>query len=228
MKARMHRLGIIVLAALCAGGCAISRKTSTKRAATEQLLLSCSVDRAVECLDFKRFAGKKVFLDGSKLKSEDQDYFIEIIRARVLEAGVVVTPTAKGAEFIFTALSGALGTDSSEFLIGLPSLPIIIPGAGGLSTPELALFKIATQEATAKVRVFATGGVTKSRVLAKTELGRKHIASTYAFGKAYFQDWVILFVPFSVTDIPEKNTRILWKEQKRKEDEEANKEVEAG
>ena len=213
----MRRYCIVALMAVLLTGCAISRKTSTKRAGTEQLMLSCATDRAVRQLAFKRFAGKKVFLDGSKLKSVDQEYFIEVIRERALMAGAVITPTAKEAEVILTALSGGLGTDSSEFLIGIPSIPILIPGAGGLNLPELAIFKIATQEATAKVRVYAmdTGG-------------NKHVASTYAFGKAYFQDWVILFVPFSITDIPEKNPKILWKEQKREEEEAAHKEVEAG
>jgi len=57
----LRRLAAVAaLAALCAaGGCGASKQ----RLATEQLLLSDAVDRAVARIDFTSLAGRRVFFD---------------------------------------------------------------------------------------------------------------------------------------------------------------------
>ena len=196
-------------------GCSVSRKTETKRSATEQLMLSAAADRATAKLDFSSFADKKTHLDFSRLECVDEEYVMEAIRERMIESGALLVASEKEADVTLTARSGGLGTDSSEFMIGIPSIPIIIPAAGSFQLPELAIFKLATQTATAKIRMFGLD----SKV-------RRHISSHSAYGKAYYKNWVIFFIPFSTSDIPEKSFWMQRQMELDKEKEEKEKAAE--
>ena len=168
------------------------RKTDTARSATEQLLLSHSVDRAVGDLGLACAENRKAYMDVSFFSSVDKEYYLASIKNMLLKSGAMPTGE-KEADVIIVPRVGALGTDYSEFLIGIPKIPIAIPGAGAFETPEIALFKVATQRATTKLRIFAYDSKT-----------RKHLDTKSAFGSAVFKKYIILFIPFQRTDVPEK------------------------
>jgi len=56
---RIGRLLSILLLAATWAGCGTTRFTDTARTATEQLLITDSIDRAVSRLDFRSLAGKR-------------------------------------------------------------------------------------------------------------------------------------------------------------------------
>ena len=85
------RLAIIVLCCGLEIGCGTTRWTDTSRTATEQLLISDSIDRAVSRIDFHVVAGKKVFVDTTAVKSvNDSGYLISSVRQQVLTNGGIL------------------------------------------------------------------------------------------------------------------------------------------
>lgn len=184
----------ILMFCLCISGCATASKTETPRSATEQLLLSHAVDRAMGDVFFAFCRGRKVHLDTSAMACVDKEYCVASLHDVLAQAGGLLSD-AKDAEIIIVPRVGALGTDAEDFLLGLPSLPIVVPGTGSMETPEIALFKMDTQTAQAKIRLLAYNAKTK-----------EHIATQSAYGDAYFRGYTILFIiSFDTSDLPEKS-----------------------
>lgn len=137
-------LGTTVAAILVAtqvAACTSTRQSTPERTATEQVLLSTAVDRAVGRLQVRLPAGTAVFVDAGRFDAYDEDYAIAALRDRFLEAGCRLVGNRGEAEAIVEIRSGALSTNESEALVGIPSFSIPIPLAGDLDTPELAVLK---------------------------------------------------------------------------------------
>ncbi len=144
---------------LClASGCGTTRVTDTTRTATEQLLISNSIDNSVSRLDFSLLAGKRVYLDPQYLDGiTDKGYLISSLRQQLLACGCLLQEDRKKATFVVEARAGSVGTDRSDMLVGIPqmSIPSVLPGIPGAMIPEVALAKKSNRRAVAKVAVFA-------------------------------------------------------------------------
>jgi len=69
-------------------GCGTTRWTDTGRTATEQLLISDAVDRAVQGIDFHALRGRDVYFEDSFLTGVvDQDYVVSSLRQHLLASG---------------------------------------------------------------------------------------------------------------------------------------------
>ena len=71
------RLLLTLLVCGASLGCGTSKWTDTRRSATEQLLISDAMDRAVSQLDFRALATKKVFLDAEPMKDASDSAYLE-------------------------------------------------------------------------------------------------------------------------------------------------------
>jgi hypothetical protein len=157
----MHRLITILLLSVCAAlGCGTTRSSDTTRTATEQLLLSDAIDRAVESLDMQMLEGQSVYLDDSRIGSNvvDRDYLISSIRQHMLASGCVLKANRDEADFVLEARSGTLGTDRNDLLFGIPAtnVPQVVPLQGvPAALPEIPFAKRSLQRAVAKLAVFA-------------------------------------------------------------------------
>ena len=106
----------LLLLATLATGCG----TTTNRIATEQLLISDAVDRAVEDIDFSYLSGDLVYLDTTYLKSvrgngyANTDYIVSSLREQMAAAGCRIEDSKEKAKIIVEARVGALGTDGHE------------------------------------------------------------------------------------------------------------------
>ena len=128
---------LVVCVALLVTGCFYTRSvTHSKRSATEQLLISESVARAVAGLDLP-VRGQKVAGELSALPSTDADYAKVAVEARLRELGARVVDPAE-AERTVVVLAGSLGTADREFQFGIPSIPL----PGGAATPSLPFLRI--------------------------------------------------------------------------------------
>lgn len=134
---RLFAIPLAVLA-LCTG-CTESRSSDPERTAEEQLLLSMAVDRAVDEVSLNVPKGTRVFVDASRFEAYDKSYAISAFRDRVLESGANLVGQATDAQVIVEIRSGALSTDGSKTIVGIPSFDVPIPLAGDLSVPELSL-----------------------------------------------------------------------------------------
>lgn len=146
-----RRIAVAVLIATQVTGCSSVRKTTPKRTATEQILLSKAVDRAVRRLQISLPPKTAVFIDASRFEAYDRGYAVGAIRDRFLVAGARAVDARDKAEVVVEIRSGALSTDESDALIGIPAYSLPIPLAGDLQTPELALLKQNRRRGVAKI-----------------------------------------------------------------------------
>jgi hypothetical protein len=148
----------MILPALLVIGCGTTRVSDTARTATEQLLISHSVDQAVSEMDLSALAGKKVFFDHQFLDGvTDKGYIISSIRQALLAQGCLLQEKRDAATYVVEARAGAVGTDRTDLMYGIPqvSVPAAIPGVPGTSIPEIPLAKRTNRQGVAKIAVFA-------------------------------------------------------------------------
>jgi hypothetical protein len=150
---------IAVLTGLAAAGCGTTKWSDTPRTATEQLLISTAVDRAIDGMDFKPLTGKDVFLDTVFLEGiTDKNYVISSLRQHMLAQGVVLAPSREHATYVVEARAGVVGTNHHDVLVGIPALSLpgsnLVPGAPS-AIPEIPFAKTTEQKGIAKIAAFA-------------------------------------------------------------------------
>lgn len=152
----------LLLASICVGlaGCGTTRWTDTSRTATEQMLISDAVDRAVSQIDFSVLQGRDVFLDARFIfGSVDDRYIISTLRQHMLASGCVIKDKPEDATYIVEVRTGAVGTNRNDLLFGTPATALPTVGGAapvtGAMIPEIALFKRTSQQGVCKVAVFA-------------------------------------------------------------------------
>jgi hypothetical protein len=140
-----------------------------RRNGTEQLLLSDSIDRAIDQLDLSPLAGRKVYLDTEYMKTYKgpnvfitSDYIISALRQKLTTSGCFIQATRLEADYILEARVGALGTDSMEVTYGIPSSNGLGTAASALAgapavpaIPEISVGKRNGVKGISKVVVFA-------------------------------------------------------------------------
>jgi hypothetical protein len=155
-RTRWALLAVLVSSTL---GCGTTKWSDTKRTATEQLLISDAMDRAVSRLDFRAVAGKKVYLDDAPLIGvTDADYLVSLLRQHMLASGCRVMEKRDEADYVLEVRAGAVGTDRREVTFGVPatqaisSLPVatVVP-----AIPEMPLANKTEQKAVVKIALFA-------------------------------------------------------------------------
>jgi hypothetical protein len=201
------------LAACCAlAGCGATKT----RVATEQLLISDAVDRAVAHIDFRGLSGQKVFLDTKYIEHirtpgqgpgsvsmVNADYIISSMHQQMLAAGVLLQAKADDADYIVELRCGAIASDGHEVVYGVPannalsSASSFVPGAPPMPTiPEIALAKRNDNFGAAKIGVFAYHRVTKEPVWrAGIAQARSTSKDVWLFGAGPFQRGTIYDAP---------------------------------
>jgi hypothetical protein len=146
-------------------GCGTTRMTDTQRTATEQLLISNAVDRAVEQIDFRPLAGKPVYFDSQYLDGTvDKGYLVSSLRQSLLAHGCLLCEDRTKATYVVEVRSGAVGTDRHSLLVGVPQMtvPTFLPGQPS-QIPEIPVAKKTDEQGVAKIALFAYNRVTGRR-----------------------------------------------------------------
>ena len=187
-------LAIFIITVLIAG-CATQETTDPPRSATEQLLLSSAADQALAGANLSLFAGRQVYFDFTYFDSYDSKYVEGEIRDAFSRAGALIAPDNKSADVIVEARSGADSVDTNSSFLGIPSIPLPIPGtAEEPVTPQIAFYQKLGQTSYAKFALLAYSNKTHAHIYSSGPLD----------GKAYNAYTSILFVSWWSTDIPEK------------------------
>jgi len=149
----------MVCCVMLMAGCGTTKWTDTRRAATEQLLISDAMDRAVAKLDFRAVAGKKVWLDATPVKlATDSAYLVSLLRQHLLASGCILMEDREDADYVVEVRAGAVGTDRRELTIGIPAvnLPPVVPVPTlPANLPEMNLATRTEQRAVVKIAAFA-------------------------------------------------------------------------
>lgn len=173
---------IAVLVALAGmAGCGSTKS----RTASEQLLMSDAVDRAVSQIDFRDMAGQKVFFETKYLVNTrdplfpanqkglgfvNAEYIISSLRQQMVTADLRLQDKVDDADFVVEARIGAVGFDSTEVVYGIPaSAPLssaatTISGTPVPTIPEISFARKNIQLGAAKVGVFAYDRRTRTPV----------------------------------------------------------------
>jgi hypothetical protein len=169
------RFALSLVALLLFGGCATIRVTDPPRTATEQFLLSGSIQDAIGQLSMDGLRDQMVFVDATYLTGDPtqsqtasvvqrdrpaQDFLFLVgeLRSRLLREGARLTDKRDDATVICEVRSGGVGIDRYEFLLGLPSTALTnVSGTGGLpiAIPELSILKSTRQLAFSTVSIVA-------------------------------------------------------------------------
>ena len=190
---------VLAFFALC--GCATQRVTNPERTATEQFLLSQAVVEAVEPLSFEMLHGRRVYIDDRFFGASEKAFVLGELRARLLLAGVQLSPNEQTAEIILEVRSAGVGVDRYDSILGIPSFglsSLATAGAGaaptaGILTPELAIVKEIKQVSFASVAYVAYWANT----------GEVVASSGPSLGRAYRDDWWVFgFGPRTIGSVP--------------------------
>lgn len=183
------------LAVICVG-CVSQEETSPGRSATEQLLLSTAADRALSQLNLSEFSGHKVYVDFTYFDGYDAKYVEAEIRDAFNLAGASLAPNVTNADIVVEARSGGYSIDTNNAFIGIPAIPLPIPGtAEEPVTPSIALYQKDAELSYAKFEL-----------VAYSEKTHDHIYSSGPIdGKAYNTYREIFFLSWWRSDVPEKN-----------------------
>lgn len=174
---------------------------SKSRLATEQLLVSDAVDRTVAQIDFRVLSGQHVYLDTTYLKSikgvgfVNADYVISSLRQQIVAAGCLLEESPEDADFVIEGRLGALGTDDSEVIYGVPSTHAITSAASLLPSvpalpalPEISVARKLDYRGAAKISLFAYHRETRQPVWQSgVILARSTAKDTWVMGAGPFQ-----------------------------------------
>jgi hypothetical protein len=188
---RIWPLSLLLVVAACVG-CGTTKFSDTSRTATEQLLISDAMDRAVSQIDLRALAGKTVYLDDAPLKGVvDATYLVSTLRQHILASGCILKEKREEADYILEVRAGAVGTDRHDVLFGVPAtnIPNVVAVPGLPNTiPELPLAKKTDQQAVAKIAVFAYNRQTGRPVWQSGIVpGESQAKDLWVFGAGPFQ-----------------------------------------
>ncbi|RLS35014.1 MAG: hypothetical protein DWH79_02950 [Planctomycetota bacterium] len=190
-------------------GCGTTRMSDSKRTATEQLLVSQAIDRAVMRIDVRPLAGRSVFLDTAFLDDvDDGKYLTSTLRQQLMASGCRLAKDRDTAEVVVEARAGAIGTDRSSVLLGIPATNFSVKGSE-TSTPELVLAKRSEQRGVAKLSVYAYERES-GRPLWQSgdEQVASHARDRWLFGAGPYQDGEIHAEPeFAGRVIPKRGEK---------------------
>jgi Family of unknown function (DUF6655) len=179
---------LLLALAACGGiGCTTAKTTNTARSATEQLLVSNSVDGALAKVDFRAFSGRSVFLEEKYLDGVDKNYILGSIRHHVFRAGGRLAAKPEQADVILEVRSGGVGTESKDMFIGSPALSV--PGPLPVSLPEVKLVNRSSQTGTAKIGLLAYDAKTRQSLgTGGVAVSQSHDNNWFFFGIGPYQN----------------------------------------
>ena len=166
-------------------GCGTVKQSSTARTGTEQILLTNSWDQALHQVDFRPLAGVPIYLDGQFVTAIDQGWVTSSIRQAMLSQGVLLRDKPEKAQWIVEARVGAYGTDSYNWLVGVPQLtvPPTVTGVPTGTIPEIPLIKKSDQYGYSKLALFAYDRASGQLVWQSgTQLARSNAKDVYIGG----------------------------------------------
>jgi hypothetical protein len=178
-------------AAFLLAGCTTNRVTEPYQTATEQLLVSSAVDHAIDNLKAPIPRGSKVYVDATLFDGDTGGndvvlprYTIGAVRDLILRDGGDLVDERNAADLIVELRNGGQAIDHKTLLIGVPTIPVPIPLAGTVQTPELALFKRDNQRGISKLALTIYGA--KSGALAGS--------TGPIYGDSHDTRWTVLLV----------------------------------
>jgi hypothetical protein len=163
---RLPRAGVVCLvlwiATLVIGGCTTIRIADPPDTADELYLMNVASKLAVDQISATVLRDRKVFIDEQYLTaqtqpSDQQQYLVGELRAKLLSTGVRLVPKREQAEIVMEVRSQGISINHLEFLLGVPASSVggIFTGGIAAQTPELSIIKRTQQHGYSSVAYIA-------------------------------------------------------------------------
>ena len=180
---------------------AVGCGTTREKLATEQMLLSDAVDRAVARIDFSPLKEETVYLDTTYLRQikgtafVNADYIISSLRQQMVLAGCLLQDNREDAVYIAEARVGVLGSDAHDVNYGVPgsnglsAAASLVAGSTPLpSFPEISFARKTDDSAATKIAVFAYHRQTREPVWQSgLSVARSRAQARWLLGAGPFQ-----------------------------------------
>jgi hypothetical protein len=143
-------------------GCASIRTTDPDHTADELYLENVATKLAVDQVSATVLRDRRVYIETRYLSAatqptDQQQYMVGELRARLLLAGVRLTEQRKDAEIVLELRSQGISVDHTENLFGLPSSSVggVFTGGVAAITPEVAIVKTTFQDGFSSIAYIA-------------------------------------------------------------------------
>ena len=180
-----------------------------RNTATEQLILSDSVDRAIRSIDFSPLARRTCYVDTTYLKTVksasfvNADYVLSSVRNQLSAAGGILAASKTDADIIIEPRLGVLGANENEVTYGIPSSNLLTQAASLVPTappvppiPEISLARKNDQMAATKLAIFAYDAESGNPVWQSgVSTARSNAKDSWVFGVGPFQSGTIYEKP---------------------------------
>lgn len=171
----LSALSLVILA-----GCMTTKESDTSRTGVEQLLLSSATDKALDKVDFTPIARAKVFVDTQYLDCTDKNYVIVSLHQHLLRQQCLLVDKKDDADVVVEIGSGGVGTDRTDWFVGIPEIPLAPPSP--IMLPKMTLFNRTRAIGTAKLSVVALDVKTHQAV----------INAGYSLARSDQKDWNVM------------------------------------
>jgi len=186
----------LVLAACALGACTTIRESSPQRTATEELLISTAVDRAIAQVNLKVPQGTKVFLNADQLDGDDGKYAAGEMKDRLLRNGAHLVDDKGKADAVVEIRAGAMSIDEKQTLVGIDTFDAPIPFAGqAAKIPQIAFYKDRVRQGVAKIAAFGYSASDGKLIdITGPQFGYSHL----------YERTIPVFFTWRSTDMPEE------------------------
>lgn len=131
---------ILTLGCFLGAGCTFSRGTVLPRSASQQILATQAVVRALDQFEFPDISGKNVLVHvGAPGDAVDTEFLRTAVQIEVFEENAKVVVTPENADLVLGVLVGSMGLNIRGRFLGIKGTD----GGGVIpfTIPELALYK---------------------------------------------------------------------------------------
>lgn len=144
------RLTLVVWLITSLVACTTRRQTNSERTATQQILMSEAIDRALAQLPWPSLKGQRILVQAFTTTATklDGQYLKGATEALLNAHGAQIVKDVARADYVVTVLGAAIGTDQTESLLGTPRIETVFA-----TLPELALYKAEIQQGLAKISI---------------------------------------------------------------------------
>lgn len=193
---RLTSILALVLAACALGACTTVLESSPQRTATEELLISTAVDRAIAQVNLKIPEGTKVFVNADQLDGSDGKYAAGEMKDRLLRNGAHLVDDKGKADAVVEIRAGAMSIDEKQTLVGIDTFDAPLPFTGqAAKIPQIALFKDRVRQGVAKIAAFGYS----------TSDGKLIDIMGPQFGYSHqYERTILFFFTWRSTDLPEE------------------------
>jgi hypothetical protein len=193
----VHLIAVAALIAAACAGCGTTKQAE----ATQQLLSSDAVDRAVAMIDFSPLEGQKVYFDAKYLLDYkgigfvNSNYVISSLRQQMFAAGCQLQEKPENADYVVEARIGTLGNDEHNIVYGIPAnnglnaAAVVVPNSPPLpAIPEISFARRDDLMGASKIAAFAYHRETQSVVWQSgLSVARSTAKDTWILGAGPFE-----------------------------------------